>query len=64
MVYKLDPIAASRTMNSKPSKKYDKKYIHEIYVDQMTARTDLDQLCDTLCERESYYLNPTIISKS
>lgn len=45
-------------------KRADKKYIHEIYVDHMTRRTDLKQLCDKLCETESQYLNPTVISKT
>jgi hypothetical protein len=41
VVYKLD--RASKT-------KRDKKYIHEISIDSMTARTDLRKLCDKLCE--------------
>jgi hypothetical protein len=45
-------------------KRADKKYIHEIYVDHMTRRTDLKQLCDKLCESESQYLNPAVISKT
>jgi len=64
VVYKLDPLSGSKTLPGKPSKKYDKKYIHEIYVEQMTRSTDLNELCDVLCERESYYLNTKIISKS
>jgi hypothetical protein len=47
VVYKLDPMSASRTMQAKSSsKKYEKKYIHEIYVKKMTRITDLKQLCD------------------
>lgn len=50
-------------MQAKPgSKKYEKKYIHEIYVEKMTKATDLKLLCDKLCDKESYYLNPAIIS--
>ena len=45
-------------------KRAEKKYIHEIYVDHMTRRTDLKQLCDKLCESESQYLNPAVISKT
>ena len=45
-------------------KRADKKYIHEIYVEHMTRRTDLQQLCDKLCETESQYLNPAVISKT
>lgn len=56
-------------MNSKTSKTDQrgkiKKYIHEIVVEAMLVRTvDLNELCLKLCERESAYLNPTIISKT
>jgi len=64
VVYKLDPMSGNRTMPAKSSKRYDKKYIHEIYVEKMTPRTDLMQLCDKLCDKEAYYLNPAIISKT
>ena len=64
VVYKLEPSSASRTMPAKPSKRHQKKYIHEIFVDSMTKRTDLDSMCDKLLEREAQYLNPQIISKS
>jgi len=65
VVYKLDPIGMnSRTLPAKSNKKYEKKYIHEIFVEPMLRTTDLRKLCDKLCENESYYLNPTIISKS
>jgi len=57
VVYKLDPM--SRTLsNKKTSKRLDKKYIHEIQVKNMTIRMNLNDLCDKLCEQESYYLNP------
>lgn len=59
VVYKMDNL--SRTM---PAKRQDKKYIHEILVEKMTERTDLRQLCEKMCEQESQYLNPQIISKS
>ena len=69
VVYKLDPLSgmgAGRTLptNSKSLKKYEKKYIHEVFVEKMTRNTNLQALCDKLCEQEAYYLNPTIISKS
>ena len=49
----------SRTLsNKKTSKRLDKKYIHEIQVKNMTIRMNLNDLCDKLCEQESYYLNP------
>ncbi len=48
VVYKLDP--THRTIpGSKSIKKYDKKYIHEIFVDHMNKRTNLKQMCDKLC---------------
>lgn len=50
--------SASRTIQSTKSSKRDKKYVHEIFVDHMTKRTDLKDLCDKLCEQESQYLNP------
>lgn len=54
-----------RTIQStKSSKNRDKKYIHEIFVDHITKRTDLKQLCDKIIEQEYQYLNPAIISKS
>lgn len=65
VVYRLEP-SASRTMPShkQPSKRYAKKFIHEIFLDSMTRRTDLNAMCDKLLEREKQYLNPAIISKS
>jgi hypothetical protein len=65
VVYKFDPIGTnSRTLPAKKSSKYDKKYIHEIFVEPMLRTTDLHKLADKLCEQEAYYLNPQIISKS
>lgn len=64
VVYKLDPLSRTMPTNSKSAKRHEKKYIHEILVDKMTERTDLKALCDQLCEQESQYLNPAIISKS
>jgi len=64
---------------SSKSKNRSKKYIHEITVDFASAaarsttsysysntdgKHDLDKLCEHLCERESMYLNTTVISKS
>lgn len=43
VVYKFDRPSSS---------KREKKYIHEICVDSMTARTDLRKMCDKLCEQE------------
>lgn len=68
VVYKIEKRPSS-TMNSKTSKTDQrgkiKKYIHEIVVEAMLVRTvDLNELCLKLCERESAYLNPTIISKT
>lgn len=63
VVYKMD--YTHRTIQStKSSKNRDKKYIHEIFVDHITKRTDLKQLCDKIIEQEYQYLNPAIISKS
>ncbi len=39
-----------------------KKYVHEIHVD-MKESTDIERLCNELCQRESVYLNPNKISK-
>lgn len=65
MVYKLDPPGInSRTLPAKANKKYEKKYIHEIAVEPMTKRTNLQELCDRMCENESYYLNPSIIKRA
>lgn len=63
VVYKLE--SNHRTIGStKSSKRHDKKYIHEIFVDHLTRKTDLKKLCEKMCETESQYLNPTVISKT
>lgn len=63
VVYKIE--RAHSTIGSTKSSKRDKKYIHEITLDTLLHRkTDLSQLCEMLLERESQYLNPTVISKS
>lgn len=51
VVYKLDPPGMNaRTLPAKTNKKFDKKYIHEIKLDPITKRTNLNELCDKLCE--------------
>ena len=51
VVYKLDPPGVNaRTLPAKTNKKFDKKYIHEIKLDPITKRTNLNELCDKLCE--------------
>ena len=51
VVYKLDPVGSNhRTLPNKSHPKYEKKYIHEIYVEQMRKGTDLQQMCNKLCE--------------
>ena len=65
VIYRMVPSASSTIQSSVSSHKRGyKKYVHEIVVDQMTQRTDLTQLCDSLCQRESLYLNTRIISRS
>lgn len=65
VIYKLDPVGMNtRTLPAKSSAKYEKKYIHEIKVDTIRKGADLHAMCSKLMEQESYYLNPTIISKS
>jgi hypothetical protein len=47
VVYKLDSTTRGIQSSSKTnSKKWDKKYIHEISVPHLTVRTDLKQLCE------------------
>lgn len=65
VIYRMVPSASSTLQSSVSSHKRGyKKYVHEIVVEQMTKRTDLNQLCDSLCQRESLYLNTSIISRS
>lgn len=46
-------------------KRRDKKYIHDINLSSELTRTvDLHKLTATLCERESAYLNPEVISRT
>ena len=65
VVYTLDPVGMNaRTLPAKSHKKAERKFIHEIYVEPMSRKTNLNTLCEKLCEKEGYYLNPQIISKS
>ena len=50
VVYKFEsrPDITSKSTQTKR----EKKYIHEILVDNMNARSDLTQLCNLLCEKE------------
>jgi hypothetical protein len=64
VVYKLEKHSGTMGSTKTAKSRRDKKYIHEIVVDQLSRSCDLNLLTAKLCERESAYLNPTVISKS
>lgn len=72
--YRPPTIAVLYTMQrSTKSKRKNKKYIHEIFVDfssggvhkfALPSEVNLEKVCENICTKEATYLNTNIISKT